>query len=309
MSDPFTTVMRVVLLLFVPVMIFTPLGVTLLTPNRPKQDSELAIARTKTWLLVLMTLLAVTVWLGLQLASLRVPDSLIPKLAQSSWVFFFPLWFIFGVSAIRARNPNWGAFSPQTGSVRTATITNRENENPIHSRLWVIATVVSFGFLTAIAARGLMPFPNDSSSGQNTMGQVQWIVSLASYASALAAGCVFMPMAFRRLHVEPEPLDVSGSVEMVELYRGHRQRKIRGLFWLLAVALPGFVGAMFCAATWLARANVIIGTIGAIGGTALGITGAVFGCLTAHHRMQIAEVKAKLDEASLARDSAGVIGG
>lgn len=301
MSDVLTSLSRLVALVFVPLMLLFPLVFVLSTPLRARGDAERLVARSRTGLLTLSSAIALVLWGGLLLASIRLPDGPLPAIAQFAWVLFFPLWFGFAMPAIRAKNPVWGgAMSGATASqttVRTASLTPRGRERVIPRGAWLLAVVVCVGLLAGTAARGFQPFEDLANyPGYDAIARQRWIVTLAAHAVCALVTLIAIPLSIRRASTEPEPLDPGGSPELVELYRVQRQKRIRGLFWLLAVVLPGFLGALLCASTWLAeRHGSTLGLVGGIGGSLLGLVGAAFGTAMAIQRVRIAETKARLE--------------
>lgn len=302
MNDPLNTIVRVVMLLFVPAMLLTPLVIAACAPMRVRGDAERLVARSRLVALAIGTLVALGIWAGLLLASLRMPAGPLPFMAQFAWVLFFPLWFWLGLSAIRARNTVWsGALdgSMATSSpVRTASLANRPRENPISLRMWMVAAAIVLSLLAGMALRGFWPFEN-TVDGQASFEFRRWIMAMSVYAFCALTTFVAAPISIARMHVEPEPLDPHGSSELIDLYRTQRRRKAHGLFWLLVVVLPGFLGAMMLASLWLPPGHgSTIGIIGGIGGSIIGVAGGVFGSMMALQRVRIAETMERLRRAS-----------
>ncbi|MEO1994910.1 MAG: hypothetical protein ABGZ17_06505, partial [Planctomycetaceae bacterium] len=204
--------------------------------------------------------------------------------------------------------PMWLNPVGQQEGVRTASITNRARENPIRPAFWLIAIVIDTGLLAGIAARYLLPFSDTLYSGQGHLERTRWLVMLGAYAVSVLSSLAIMPILIRRSHAEPEPLDAAGSPEMTELYRAHRVQKLRGMFWLVGVAIPGFMGVVLCSLTWWPNAGGLIGLVGAFGGSAGGIGGAMFGCRMAMQRLRIVEVKARLDETKIVPEISSALG-
>jgi hypothetical protein len=305
MSDSLGTAIRLVTLLYVPAIILAPFLIAALMPNRNTQDADRAIVRLRLLLLAFMTLIALGIWLGLTVAAVQFRSETWRVLAQFSWVLFFPLWFLFGISAVRAKNPLWMNPGGQQEGVRTASITNRERENPIRPAFWFIAIFINTGLLAGIAARYLQPFSDTLYSGQGHLERTRWLVMLGAHAVGVLSSVAIMPILIRRSHAEPEPLDAAGSPELTELYRAHRRQKLWGMFWLLGVGIPVFMGVVLCSLTWWPNAGGLIGLVGAFGGSAGGIGGAIFGCRMAMQRMRIAEMKARLDEPKIVPEISG----
>jgi predicted permease len=90
-------------------------------------------------------------------------------------------------------------------------------------------------------------------------------------------GLLWLPRVLRSMLREPEPMDAAGSRDLAELYAAQRRRRVLGMFWLNGVAGPLVIGGIFALVTWFPNSGAILGIIGGVGGTALGIAGAVFG--------------------------------
>lgn len=302
MSDPFMPLTRLVAPLFVVVMLVFPLVVALFTPTRVKGDTERATVRMRLLVLGVATLLALVVWAGALAVAARWPGGQLPLLANFAWVFFFPLWFGLAMPVIRAKNVVWaGAFDGTTTvstPQRSASLVNRARDNPINRVSWIVLAVVVVGMLAAIAVRGLMPFEDVAFAGQGRAKWMQWLVMVGTYTVCALTTLVVVPFSIRRMQEEPEPLDPSGSRELMDLYRSQRRRRTLMLFWMLGVLLPGFLGAVFAAAVWMPpEYGRMFGVVGAIGGSAIGLAGGIFGCLMTLERVRIAEVKARLESA------------
>jgi hypothetical protein len=224
-----------------------------------------------------------------------------------SWPLFFPLWFGLAWPLIRAKSPHWeGAMygaEAASGAVRTASLVNRERLSPVTRWMWAVALLASVAGVAAIAARGLMPFPLESvGSGDEaaaTAQRTQWWIFLGlSLMGPL--GLLWLPRVLRAMLREPEPMDAASSRDLAELYAAQRRRRVLGMFWLNGVAGPLVLGGIFALVTWFPNSGAIWGIIGGVGGTALGITGAVFGFMMTAERAKIAEARARLERISSA---------
>jgi hypothetical protein len=111
----------------------------------------------------------------------------------------------------------------------------------------------------------------------------------------MAGQWFFVPYSLKLSYLEPEPLDSSGSSELQEMYRQHRRKKIRTLYWMTGFLLPTFLGTMLAWMVWRPEHFQIIGMVGAIGGSVFGIAGGIIGTLMSAQRMRIAEFKATLE--------------
>lgn len=296
MSDPLGIALTVVMLLFVPVLLLVPLVITAMTPSKVSADAERTAARGKVLILALATLLVLGCWFGAIVASLRFQSQALRQTADMAWTLFFPLWFGLAVPAIKAKNPTWGTALngpiDAHGDTRTASFTNRDRENPVKARHWVLAVGLGVGLIAGIAVRGFSPFTTDNIGLQD---HTRWLLSLALTTGLYALTLTVMPFVIKCMNLAPEPLDTRGSKELVELYKSQRIRRTLSLFWLLAVVLPAFLGGIFLVATWLPGHSSALGLLGGIGGSVLGIVGAAFGVAATAERVRIAELRAKLN--------------
>jgi hypothetical protein len=103
-------------------------------------------------------------------------------------------------------------------------------------------------------------------------------------------------MIQRAALMEPEPMDAKGSQELSDLYQQYRQRRVRGLFWLLAVGLPLIFGLFFSLSIWLPHLQSQIGLVFGLLGSLIGIAGAIFGSWMTMERLKITEAKQRLSQ-------------
>jgi hypothetical protein len=301
MQDPLITIGRILMLVFPPFMILVPLVTALLAPQRATEESARARQRGLHLALVAGTMFSLAVWGTFVLLTPRFASA--QWAAMWSWPLFFPLWFGLAWPLIRAKSPHWeGAMygaEAASGAVRTASLVNRERLSPVTRWMWAVALLASVAGVAAIAARGLMPFPLESvGSGDEaaaTAQRTQWWIFLGlSLMGPL--GLLWLPRVLR----EPEPMDAASSRDLAELYAAQRRRRVLGMFWLNGVAGPLVLGGIFALVTWFPNSGAIWGIIGGVGGTALGITGAVFGFMMTAERAKIAEARARLERISSA---------
>ena len=301
MQDPLITIGRILMLVFPPFMILVPLVTALLAPQRATEESARARQRGLHLALVAGTMFSLAVWGTFVLLTPRFASA--QWAAMWSWPLFFPLWFGLAWPLIRAKSPHWeGAMygaEAASGAVRTASLVNRERLSPVTRWMWAVALLASVAGVAAIAARGLMPFPLESvGSGDEaaaTAQRTQWLIFLGlSLMGPL--GLLWLPRVLR----EPEPMDAASSRDLAELYAAQRRRRVLGMFWLNGVAGPLVLGGIFALVTWFPNSGAIWGIIGGVGGTALGITGAVFGFMMTAERAKIAEARARLERISSA---------
>lgn len=67
------------------------------------------------------------------------------------------------------------------------------------------------------------------------------------------------------------------------------------MFWLLSVAAPLFMSSLYALIAWLPANGATLGVIGGVGGSLVGLVGAVFGTTMSVKRMRIIELRDKLE--------------
>lgn len=310
MSDPIIPLGRLFMLIFVPVMLLFPLVFAALVPNRTADDSARIKARWLMLTLAMGTAALLAIWVGLVLTGLRFDFAIV--IAGFWWPWFFPLWFFLAMPAIVAKNPYWGwtvGGGAASSGVRTASLVNRERTSPVTRAMWAVAITFFVLILTAIAARGLSPFgvgpyPGDSAVDPEAARvayadaeRSRWILSLVVFGSAFGFVLAVLPRSLRRTLSEPEPMDAVGSAELAQLYAAQRRKRVLGLFWGIGVVLPACIGLFSVLQAWFPNDGSMWGLIGGIGGSILGICGAIFGTWMTVERAKISEVRARLDAA------------
>jgi hypothetical protein len=315
MADPFLTLGRVIMLILVPVALMFPLVFTALVPNRAADDIARIKGRGLMLVLALSTLVLLAVWLGLLLIGVRTQaaGNLALIVANFWWPWFFPLWFFLALPAITAKNPGWGwvtGAGSGPGGLRSASLVNRERRSPVTRAMWVIPVAVFALTLGAIAARGLMPFPMGTHVGGSALDpdaarsvyaaseQSRWVLALVVYGPVFGILLSMLPRSLRRTLSEPEPMDVAGSAELSDLYERQRRKRVLGLFWGCGTVLPLFIGSFAVLQVWLPNEGSLWGLAGGIGGSLLGICGAIFGTWMTVERAKIAAVRARIEQAS-----------
>ena len=308
MSDPFITLGRLFMLIFVPVMLLFPLVFAALVPNRAADDSARIKARGMLLTLAMSTAALLAIWVGLVLTGLRFNFAMV--IAGFWWPWFFPLWFFLAMPAIVAKNPYWGwtvGSGSASGGVRTASLVNRERTSPVTRAMWAVPITLFVLILAAIAARGLLPFgvgpyPGDSAidpeAARVAYAEVErsrWIFSLVVFGSVFGFVLAILPRSLRRTLSEPEPMDAAGSAELAQLYAAQRRKRVLGLFWGIGVVLPLCIGSFSVLQAWFPQNGSTWGLISGIGGSILGICGAIFGTWMTVERAKISEVRARLD--------------
>ena len=311
MSDPFITLGRLLTLIFVPVMLLFPVVFAALVPNRADNDPARIKARGLLLTLAISTAVLLAIWVGLVLTGLRFNFAMI--IANFWWPWFFPLWFFLAMPATLAKNPSWGWVAgggSSSGGVRTASLVNRERTSPVTRAMWAVPITLFIVILAAIAARGLLPFGGDllvsGSASEREAARVayaeversRWLVSLIVFGSVYGFLLAILPRGLRRTLSEPEPMDAAGSPELAELYAAQRRKRVLGLFWGIGVALPLLIGSFSVVRTWFPNDGSMWGLIGGIGGSILGICGAIFGTWMTVERARIAELAAQFDAAN-----------
>lgn len=297
MNDPWLLLYRLAPLFSVPLAILAPLFIVLMVPNRTTDDAQRLKAKFLTQTLAACSVAALLLALGLWLLFLRNPATF--WMLNSCTFLFFPLWFLLAMPTLAAKNPLWN----QTGAdepVRTASLVPRQQMNPIPSRLQALPWIVIGLFFLVISARGLAPFPLQSDGNQLQLAaqqqRSQWLGFLICFI-ALEVGWLFLvPMIQRTALMEPEPMDAKGSQELSDLYQQYRQRRVRGLFWLLAVGLPLIFGLFFSLSIWLPHLQSQIGLVFGLLGSLIGIAGAIFGSWMTMERLKITEAKQRLSQ-------------
>ena len=302
MPESLLTGDRLFPLLFALGFILFPLVFGILIPNRAMQEPDRLKVRAKMIALVVATALAFVIWGGLVFAGAHYPWA--ATAAIFSWPMFFSLWFGFAMPILRAKNPAWAmsvhGSAESTGAVRTASLVNRERRNPVVRWMWVAAAIACAAGPIAIALRGLELFPMDPAAGAASISEssehLAWLVLLLVSMTA-PLNLLWLPGVLRAILMEAEPMDVAGSSELAELYARQRRRRVLGMFWLTAVAVPASLGAIFALVVWFPNLGSMWGLIGGLGGALLGCFGAAFGSMMTAERAKIAEVRGRLNAA------------
>jgi hypothetical protein len=308
MADLFLTLGRVLMLLFVPVMLISPIAFAALVPNRAADEVSRVKARGLLLVLALSTAALLAIWLGLVLTGVRFPQALL--VAGFWWPWFFPLWFFLAMPAVLAKNPHWGwtvGGGAASSGVRTASLVNRARTSPVTRAMWAVPIAIYVLLLAGIAARGLMPFgvgfdPGDAAVDPEAARLVyaasersRWLLALVVHASVFGFLLAILPRSLRSTLAEPEPMDAGGSAELSGLYASQRRKRVLGLFWGIGTVLPFFIGSFSVLQVWFPAVGSLVGLVGGIGGAMLGIAGAIFGTWMTVERARIAEVRARLE--------------
>jgi len=318
MTDPFLTLGRVTMLILVPLMLLFPIVFAALVPSRAATDSARIAVRGRLLALSLVTLVLLGLWVGLLITGLRFHGAMV--IANFWWAWFIPLWFFLAWPTVALKRADWrsnfhepaspGGSCQGAGDVRSASLVNRERKSPVTRAMWAVPVMLFVLLIAAIATRGLMPFgvrpyPGDSALDPAAARVVyaeaersSWLLSLIVFGSVFGFLLAILPSSLRRTLSEPEPMDVSGSAELADLYQRQRRKRVLGLFWGCGTALPLFIGSFAALRVWFPSEGSLWGLAGGIGGSLLGICGAIFGTWMTVERARIAEVKARLEQAS-----------
>jgi hypothetical protein len=300
MSEPHVTYDTIPIVFFPVIMIVLPMVLAAGLPNRVTETAGQAEVHRWMARLGIGTALALVLWGVSTYFSVRTPGY--QWATFLSWPLFFPLWFGLAMPLIRAKNPGWGLAKQDalggSGAVRTASLVNRERESPVTRAMWAVAIVANVAGIAAIAARGLMPFPMESSGAGDEAAaaaqRLQWQLFLG--LSCLGPiGLLWLPQILRSMRTEPEPMDSAGSRELADLYAVQRRRRVLGMFWINGVAGPLAIAGTFALAVWFPDLGGWWGVVGGVGGTTVGVGGAIFGVRMSAERARIAEIRARLD--------------
>jgi hypothetical protein len=304
MNDPSLVLMRLMTLLFVPSMLLFPLFWALLTPNRAVLESERLAIRSRMLILGLLTLLALGVWIGLLLIRVnsKLPETnLWSQLHLFAWTLFFPLWFGVAMPIVRSKtqltnhaphgeNRTTPSIQPET---RTASLVNREREISIRPWEWFLGVSLSVACVVWIGLRGCFAF--SQADDGSSIGAGYWGIALTAYAIGIAIQWLVVRWSLKLLLAEPEPMDSAGSEELLAQYREYRRIRAIGLFWLTGIILPVFFGVMVGVMVWWPSQSRLLGWVGGIGGSLLGLLGACLGMMMTAKRMRIEEYRKSLD--------------
>lgn len=298
MNDPWLSKMRLIMDLFPPMMILFPMVFVAFVPTRVESPEERDQASKRWLILIAMTVVALVIWGAITFFARQAANAPIEQFARFTWFLFFPLWFGLAMPAIKAKNPIWGnGLMPQAqneSGVRTASLKPRNRENPIRNWHWVIMAFAVVVPVALLAVRGAFAF--GTADHPDPSARFRWALMTGVYLFCSLTTALIVPYCIQRSLSEPEPLDPAGSAELEAMYRDERSKRILGLFWLLGVVQPLFLGSTMCATVWLPLVSgQTMGILGAVGGVSLGTAGAIFGIVASIRRIRIAEEKARLE--------------
>jgi hypothetical protein len=257
--------------IFVPIMLLIPLGISLLV--QIPRDVEIDLDRYR--------MLSRWLWMGTlaSLVAFAITYTIFPpNIGRLTWLLAFPLLMI-SIPLMNIKNPYFVIHSPAI-TTRSASLVNRRET----LRVPRIYNILLLG-LTLVA--GIII----SLRLQDFMNQQEWIrwgasLGIVSLNLFLIGVCNY---SISRISSEPEPMDSQNSEELREAYARFRRQKMIGLLTLggiqnivmIAFALIMTYGNM------TAELNSMIGWTGGIFGTLIGIGGAVFGTMASFQRARI----------------------
>ncbi len=288
MTDPANLLVALVRLAVPPLMLLSPLLCMLFVRTRGKSSAVATEIRARVAMLAVATAFCLSLWLGCTLQTTRSDAQIFAVASQFAWVLFFPLWFWMAMPIVRlAVTP-----PPEVGApaveIRVASIVSRARKHPIPRSMWAMCATLWLAGLAAIGSRWFgEPFADDAA-------RTAFLWQFAIQLGLVALNAIVLPFCLRRMLVEPEPLDAHGSPELQRMYDELRTSRIKSLFWMLGIAMPAMFASGFAAAAWTGTRE-LGGWIGAIGGSAIGLSGAAIGALSGLRRMRIAEFKQRLD--------------
>lgn len=263
-------------LIFVPLMLILPWGCAWRWPATTQDPEVLKQIRARVQRLGGWTLLALLLWSACAwLSQLNPEQAWLATLVRVGWIGYAPLWTMGTMRILALKQP-----AVHSGpSVRVALLANRERHNPIQRWHWLCLWGFSLGWVALILC------------SPNAM-RGWWA---AGYAAQVLLTAAILPWGLRLSLAEPEPMDAGASEELAQAYRQLRSAKLKALFWLLGVGMLSLFGACAALATWMPSGEWAA-WLGALGGSAVGIAGALVGVYFGNRRAQIAAYKAQLDQ-------------
>lgn len=265
-------------LLLAPALILLPVAMTLFWRSPPDVPVDADRIRRLNLRLWAGTLAVLAVFVLLRLAEGPVP-------ARFAWVLSF-LLLPLAIQLMNLRNPNLVAHDP-VPTVRTASLGNRQRENPVPAFVLLLLWLLWAADLAAVLARLLFPLDNSA--------LVPWATALLG-ASVTVLTPWLTAWAIRKTMEEPEPMDDAGSAELAEAYAQHRAFRAWGF------AVFGFVMILTFSAfnivlAWVpldVQTGPLLGIVGGIVGSLVGIAGGVFGTIASIRRAHITALLRRL---------------
>jgi hypothetical protein len=222
------------------------------------------------------TLFALLLWGTLAWLSTHHPEQAwLATLVRVGWIGYAPLWTMGTMRILALKQPA----VDQGPSVRVATLFNRERLNPIQRWHWLILWGISLCLVVLILCS---PSPVRG-----------WWA--AGYAAQVLLTAAILPWGLRLSLAEPEPMDAAASPALAQAYGEFRSAKLKALFWLLGVGMLALFGSAAALATWMPSGEWAA-WLGALGGSSIGIAGAIVGVYFGSRRAKLAAYKAQLDQ-------------
>jgi len=260
--------------LFPALMAIMPALILRSVPMHPTEAADDAAAKERR--VYLLTALA----LGLHAAAMTLFETSQAGRgsAQAGWVMgfsmfaFFHLWFGQAAPALAARSPGWR--NPQGEAVqRSASLAPRH----VQRASTVPRSALLVGWMLYGVATGL----------------TIWSVVQGLHASILV-GLIWWPgfvWGVRAVRTEAEPRDAAGSAELEQAYSDQRRFRAWGFYWL------GVLGTAAMSVAFVAAAMDLpgVGLSGAIGGSLIGLVGAVMGTMASFRQAKINGLLHELD--------------
>jgi len=227
-------------------------------PDPKDPDPQATVAR--------ITMLRKRLWLGTAAALivfLGVYSMLSTQVAAFFWMLWFPLWFAGAMPLLQAKDRGWRSI--ERPATRAATLERRDVAPPGLG----IARLMAWILWLALLVLAVWPL---------FRGQTDWSSAGFLMFSAFGAGWLLMGGYGTRLStLEPEPMDVGASQELLRGYEDLRRFKIWGWFAVSTMAMLAFsvppVLLVLDPERWLYTAI----WVGAGGGALVGLLGGVFG--------------------------------
>lgn len=266
-------------------MILAPLCFTLAVRPRPRSDSDGRIARTRLLLLLAGTAAALGLFAALWVA--------LGDVARFSWFLFFPLFFGLAMPAIVARNADWAGPHAASPTRRSASLVNRDRGQAVPRWMWAVSIGITLLAAGLIAVRPLGPTFDDAARRAMVLALALQVLCGGTLIAVLA---MCMPMLRR----EPEPMDAGGSQELAEAYERLRRFKSRAFVWLFGVGMTAMIAVINVGVAWAGavgpKAAMMLAIVGSVGGSLLGVGGAIIGTVAGIRRVRINGMLRELEE-------------
>lgn len=264
-----------------PLMIITPCLISLLGPSKLAVQAErkaFYVARRQllsATIVALALLLLIGWFLSINTHHYWI-SGVIPFIEGLFWI---PLWFVFGMKALRLQFPEIQAV--QTRPVRRASLTPRQ---PLTRKMhWINVSGWAFWMiLLLLTVLGLM--------------RHEW---KQSWLAAFHLSALFWLIGSRYLSktivFEPEPLPENPSEDLQSAYRRFRQQRQQGLMVMgLAAAFISALPPTLLA--WYPQTGLKTAIlVGAGGGTLLGVFGGIIGTWASIQRLRLARLLLSYD--------------